>query len=301
MQRIATIETVHEYNQRVEHPTHHPLVSVMHSSSQNIRAELAADAINFGFYAIFLKENVHSLIKYGRNYYDYQEGTLIFLAPGQVFSLEEPASEVKAKSYGLLFHADLLKGTPLARKMKDFSFFSYDVHEALHLSETEKQIIQDCFQKIEFELKRSVDKHSKSLIVSNIELLLQYCLRFYDRQFITRDYINQGILERFDRLLIDYLESPKLANEGVPLVAYCADQLHLSANYFGDLIKRETEHTAQDYIHGKLLDLAKDRIFDVEKTIAEVGYELGFKYPQHFSRFFKQHVGMTPQEYRNLN
>jgi AraC-like DNA-binding protein len=159
----------------------------------------------------------------------------------------------------------------------------------------------DCFGKIEYELQQSIDKHSKMLIASNIELFLNYCTRFYDRQFITRDNAHKGILERFEHLLNGYFSSDKPQHIGLPSVAYCAGQLHLSANYFGDLIKKETGKSAQEYIQSKVIDVAKERILDIDKSITEVAYELGFKYPQHFTRVFKQRVGVSPNDYRSSN
>ena len=185
--------------------------------------------------------------------------------------------------------------------MNDFNFFSYSTSEALHLSEKEKKIIAECFDKISYELNQSIDKHSKMLIASNIELFLNYCIRFYDRQFITREHANKGILERFEDLLNNYFTSEKPQNIGLPSVAFCADELHLSSNYFGDLIKKETGVSAQEYIQTKVIDVAKEKIFSIDKSISEVAYELGFKYPQHFTRLFKQKVGVSPNEYRNLN
>ena len=211
------------------------------------------------------------------------------------------AQQYQPEGHVLLFHSDLLRGTVLAQKIKDYTFFSYEIHEALHLSQKEKQIVLDCFSKIDHELNNSIDKHSKNHIVSNIELFLNYCVRFNDRQFITRDHENKGIIEKFQKLLNDYFESDKPRTEGVPTVSFCASQLNLSTNYFGDLIRRETGKTTQEFIHLKLLDLAKEKVFDQNKSISEIAYELGFKYPQHFSRFFKQHVGVSPNEYRNLN
>jgi len=171
----------------------------------------------------------------------------------------------------------------------------------LHLSECERDIVMDCFSKIRFELEHAVDKHSKRLIVSNIELFLSYCVRFYDRQFITRDTVNKGILERFENLLNDYFGSDKPQTVGLPSVGYCAGELHLSANYFGDLIKKETGKSAQEYIQTKLINIAKEKIFEPGKSVSEIAYELGFKYPQHFTRLFKQRVGQTPNEYRGMN
>ncbi|MDR1937382.1 MAG: helix-turn-helix domain-containing protein, partial [Tannerellaceae bacterium] len=205
------------------------------------------------------------------------------------------------KGYALVFHPDLIHGTSLGRTINEYTFFSYASSEALHLSEQERQIVLDCFSKIEYELEHAVDKHSKRLIASNIELFLNYCVRFYDRQFITRDAVHKGILERFEALLNEYFQSDKPKEEGLPSVTYCADRLHLSANYFGDLVKKETGKSAQDYIQAKIMDIAKERIFDTNKSISEISYDLGFKYPQHFARMFKQRVGHTPNEYRNMN
>jgi AraC-like DNA-binding protein len=166
------------------------------------------------------------------------------------------------------------------------------------VSDRERQLILDNFAKIRYELEHAVDKHSKILIANNIELLLNYCLRFYDRQFITRDHANKGILEKFEALLGDYFISAKPKELGLPSVAYFAGALNLSANYFGDLIKKETGKSANEFIHLKLIDLAKEKIFHAGKSVSEIAYELGFKYPQHFTRMFKQHVGMSPLEYR---
>ncbi len=172
------------------------------------------------------------------------------------------------------------------------------MNEALHISERERQLVLDCMAKIKYELEHAVDKHSKTLIASNIELLLNYCVRFYDRQFITRDNVHKGILERFEALLQDFFSSDKPQTVGLPSVAYCANELNLSANYFGDLIKKETGKSAHEYIQLKLIEVAKERMFDLNKSLSEIAYSLGFKYPQHFSRVFKQNVGMSPLEYR---
>jgi AraC-like DNA-binding protein len=255
----------------------------------------------FGFYAVMLKDVKCGDMRYGRNYYDYQEGTLVFIGSGQIAGIENSDEIYQPKGHALVFHPDLVRGTALGRHIQDYTFFSYEVREALHLSERERQIILDCFSKIEMELHQSIDKHSKNLITTNIELLLNYCTRFYDRQFITRDHVNKGILEKFESLLNSYFESDKPQTLGLPSVAYCADQMHLSPNYFGDLIKKETGRSAQEYIQAKLMDIAKEKIFDVNKSVSEVAYELGFKYPQHFTRLFKQRVGQTPNEYRMMS
>ncbi len=298
MEEIVKIETVSQYNTMRGATTLHPLITVLDLSKA---IPMPARTFNFGMYAIFLKELNCGELKYGRKNYDYQDGTLVFISPGQVLGIQPGVKTFAPKGWAILFHPDLVKGTSLGKHIHEYSFFSYEVNEALHLSEKERQIVLDCFNKIQYELEQSIDKHSKMLIASNIELFLNYCTRFYDRQFITRDDTNKGILEKFEELLSHYFSSNKPQQTGLPSVAYCANELHLSANYFGDLIKKETGKTAQDYIQFKVIDLAKERIFNADKSISEVAYELGFAYPQHFTRLFKQKVGMTPNEYRNPN
>ena len=200
-----------------------------------------------------------------------------------------------------MFHPELLHGTSLGRRMQDYTFFSYAVNEALHLSKQERQTVIDCMMKIDEEIEGATDQHSNAIIASAIELLLNYCIRFYDRQFITRKKENKDTLSSFESLLNDYFKSDKPLKFGTPTVAFCAEQLHLSANYFGDLIKKETGKTASEHIQTKLIDIAKEKVFDTGKTISEIAYELGFQYPQHFSRLFKKVVGVTPNEYRMLN
>jgi len=295
MEEILKFDTVGQYNSFNRNETLHPLVSVVDLSKA---APRQLRKMSYGFYVVFLKEIKCGDLKYGISNYDYEEGTLVFLAPNQVIG-SYGNEYYQPKGLALVFHSDFIRGTSLGRHMTDYSFFSYTTNEALHLSERERQIIMDCFSKIRFELEHAVDKHSKTLIAANIELLLNYCVRFYDRQFITRDNANKGILERFEALLNDFFASDKPQEVGLPSVAYCASELNLSANYFGDLIKKETGKTANEYIHLKLIEVAKDRIFDAKKSVSEIAYELGFKYPQHFTRVFKQHVGVTPQEYRS--
>jgi AraC-like DNA-binding protein len=255
----------------------------------------------FGFYTVFLKEVKCGDLRYGKNTYDYQEGTLVFIAPGQVVGVDNTGITYQPKGYALIFHPDLIHGTSLGRHIQDYTFFGYQSNEALHLSERERKIVLDCFSKIEYELEHAIDTHSKRLIISNIELFLDYCIRFYDRQFITRDNAHKGILERFENLLNEFYQSDKPQIIGLPSVAYCANELNLSPNYFGDLIKKETGKTALEYIQSKVISMAKERIFDQSKSVSQVAYELGFKYPQHFTRLFKQRVGQSPNEYRLLN
>lgn len=303
MEGTFRFETISSYNDLNNHKTLHPLVSVIDFSKAKPRSWGGAKSIKiyYGFYCVFLKEVKCGDLKYGRNYYDYQEGTLVFIAPGQVMDIENNGEVYQPIGHALVFHPDLIRGTALAKTIDAYNYFSYQSNEALHLSDRERQVVMDCFSKIEFELQQTVDKHSKKLIASNIELFLNYCDRFYDRQFVTRDHANKGLLEKFEDLLNGYFLSDKPQLIGLPSVAYFANELHLSANYFGDLIKKETGQSAKEYIQGKIIEVAKNKVFESDKTVNEIAYELGFKYPQHFTRLFKQRVGCTPIEYRNLN
>ena len=295
MEDLIRFDSVSQYNTFNQQETLHPLVTVIDLSTASPRRKTSQ---YMGCYGVFLKETLCGDLRYGKEYYDYQEGTLVFMAPGQVFTVENDGELYQPKGHALVFHPDLLLGTSLNSKMNEYSFFSYQVNEALHLSKRETQIVMDCLGKIKYELEHAIDKHSKRLIVSNIELFLDYCVRFYDRQFITRDTVHKGVLTRFESLLSGYFRSDKPQTIGLPSVAYCAGELNLSAKYFGDLIKKETGQSAQEYIQSKVIEAAKERIFDGNKTINEIAFELGFKYPQHFSRVFKQRVGQSPNEYR---
>lgn len=306
MEKVFKFDSVAEYNALNGHETFHPLVSVIDFSKSKPWTWPAGKnvnpiKVNYGLYCIFLKDVKCGDLKYGCSYYDYQEGTLVFISPGQMVEVEYFGENFQPKGYALLFHPDLIHGTSLGRHIQEYTFFSYQSNEALHLSERERKIILDCFSKIEYELERTIDSHSKKLIVSNIEMVLNYCVRFYDRQFITRDHVHKGILEKFETLLNEYFHSDNTQTIGLPSVAYCASELNLSANYFGDLIKKETGKTAQEYIQAKVIDVAKEKIFDQSKSISQIANELGFKYPQHFTRLFKQRVGQSPNEYRSLN
>lgn len=296
MEKILRIDTVSEHDAFYHKENLHPLVSVMDFDGRT--PEIYASRMNFGFYAVYLKDVQCGDIKYGRNTYDYQDRTLVFVAPGQVIHVDIN-KDYKPQGYALLFHPDLIRGSHLGKHIDEYSFFSYQSHEALHLSEKERKIVLDCFSKIKYELEQGTDKHSKKLIASNIELFLDYCVRFYDRQFITRNEANTHTIERFENLLNEYFTTEKPQTIGLLSVTYCAEQLHLSTNYFGDLVKKESGKTALEYIQLKIINTAKEKILNNRKSVSEIAYELGFKYPQHFTRLFKQHVGATPNEYRN--
>ena len=296
MNEVEKLNSITQFNSRRGQETLHPLVSVLdQSKSQKITANKYLSEL----YIIFLKDVKCEEMSYGRNHYDYQDETLIFIAQGQVFGFNLPDEIwIQPSGWALVFHPDFIRGTSLGKTFKEYGFFSYDVNEALHISERERQIVLECFKKIKEELERGIDKHSKTLIVSNIELLLKYCLRFFDRQFITREIINKDILVRFESLLNEYFESELPQTNGVPTVAYFAEKLHLSANYFGDLVRKEAGKSALEYIQTKVIDLAKEKICTPNKSISEIAYEIGYRYPQHFTRLFKEKVGMSPLEYR---
>lgn len=296
MDNIIRLDTVDDYNKLFGLETLHPLVAVV--DLDDATKFPAHFTVNYGIYALFLKDTKCGDILYGKQVYDYQDGTIVSFAPGQVVKTEMIEGK-RAKAKGLLFHPDIIKGTSLGQEIKSYSFFSYSSSEALHLSEDERSIILDCLRNIKTELVHPVDKHSKRLIARNIQLLLDYCMRFYERQFITRAVANKGILSRFETLLDEYFGNIQ-QDKGLPTVRYFADKVCLSSNYFGDLIKKETGKTAQEYIQNKIVDLAKEKILGTGKNVSQIAYELGFQYPQHFNRLFKKSVGCTPNEYRKF-
>ena len=301
MPGIKDLVKVDDYCSKLNLSTLHPLVSVHDLSEGTWDGQEHPDAVRYHFYGIFLKQGEGCVLKYGRQNYDYQDGTLVFLAPGQVVHVGHLDKKFKPSGHALLFHPDLLWSTNLGRTISDYSFFSYQFHEALHVSKRERQLVLDLFDKIRIELSLGIDKHSKELVVANIELFLKYCLRFYDRQFITREKENLGVMQRFQISLNSYIQTGKAREMGTPSVSYFAEEQNLSSNYFGDLVKKETGKSAYEHIQDKLIEIAKQRIFDPDKSLSEIAYELGFKYPQHFTRLFKKKMGKTPNEYRMLN
>lgn len=292
---LLNIKTVTEYNEMLGVETLHPLVSVIDLSKAKPMKHMRH---TFSFYTVYLKDEKNCELIYGRQRYDYQKGSVVCLAPGQVIGIEDTGEVFQPQGWALCFDPELIYGTSLGRSIKDYSYFSYEVNEALHLSERERALFIDCLGKIRQELEHSIDRLSKRLIATNIELLLDYCLRFYERQFITREPMNRDLLTRFESLLDNYFSSGKAQNAGLPTVKYCASELCLSSGYFGDLIKKETGKSAQAYIQSKVMDMAKGYLLDTEKSISQISYELGFQYPQHFTRLFKKVVGRTPNDYR---
>ena len=296
MDNIVNLESVDWYNSMYGLETLHPLVSVVDLTKAT--KIINHTQMNYGVYALFLKQTKSCDLKYGRRSYDYQEGTIVCFAPGQTVRVDMIEDEITPEVYGIVFHPDLIRGTSLAKSMKNYTFFSYAVNEALHLSDQEKEIVMDCLKKISIELEHAIDKHSKALIAMNIELLLNYCMRFYERQFITRSDANKDALTKFEQLLNEYFLSKLPMQEGLPSVKYFADKICLSSNYFGDMVKKETGKTPQEHIQDKVIEMAKEHIAETDETVSQIAYTLGFQYPQHLCRLFKKRVGCTPNEYR---
>lgn len=286
--------TVQEFNDYYGLETLHPLVSVVRF---NKPAKVEEAMYHYGLYALFLKENKGCKLSYGRTEYDFDEMTVTSFAPGQVIHVEPNPEVIIPKWTAIVFHPDLLNRTSLGKNISRYEFFDYTSNEALHLSVAEIEIFRGVLSMIQQELNRSIDKHSKELIVNNIELLLNYCLRFYDRQFITREEINHSVVKKFTALLDQYIAN-QAQQEGFPSVAYFADKCCYSPKYFGELVKTETGRTAKDFISDRMLIAAKQLLNDESLSIKAISQLLGFEYPQHFIRFFKAKTGQTPSDYR---
>jgi AraC-like DNA-binding protein len=279
----------------------HPLVAIV-DFSKTIEYITEEISIKTDFYSIMFKNYCRNHIRYGRKTLDFQDGSLVCLAPNRVITIDTDV-EVKEDmmGWGLFFHPDLIRGSALGSKIKDYSFFSYEMSEALHLSEKEKQLLYDCILKIEGELTQNIDSYSQVLIASNIELLLNYCSRYYGRQFITRKSANLDVVSNVEDILKGYFENEDRGNERMPSVKYLAGKVNLSPSYLSDLLKRETGLNAQDHIHYFVIEQAKNILLQTNQSVSEIAYSLGFEYPQYFSRLFKQKTGKTPLEYRSNN
>ncbi|MGC4102437.1 helix-turn-helix domain-containing protein [Ferruginibacter sp.] len=302
MNKVTHIETISDMHKMLPHSNvKHPLAAVVDFSKYQEQF-YSGMKITLGFYSVMFKNFCVNKMKYGQQSYDFQEGSLVCIAPRQVITLDEPVKQTADVSgWGLFFHPDLIRGTSLGKSIKEYSFFSYETNEALHLSEKEKATLYNIVQKIDEELFDNIDKHSQTLIVSNIELLLNYCTRYYDRQFITRKNANRDMLMKIEDILTRRFQSTDLSEKGLPTVKDLADQVFLSPNYLSDLLKRETGMNAQDRIHYYLIEEAKNLLLSSGKTVAELAFSMGFEYPQYFSRLFKSKTGMTPLEFRNMN
>lgn len=296
--RLKTIAHVHRFF-GVDKPVH-PLISISwHRSDQSY--DFGDLRVTSDLYHIALKGNMRGAFTYGRNSYDFEEGTMIFTAPGQVVSFDDSRVELADAGWSLIFHPDLIRKSVLGRTIRDYSFFDYAVHEALHLSEKENSILTDLVRKIEIELQENLDKHSQDLIIVMLETILKYCRRYYDRQFLTRTNLNQDLLVQFEAYLDHYFSSDELIARGVPTVSQCGEALHMSGSYLSDLLKLETGNSALVHIHAYVIEKAKTLLLNTDDSIGEVAYRLGFQYQQHFSKLFKAKTGISPSNYRTMN
>lgn len=277
----------------------HPLISIIREWPET-DFDFGNTKMTSDLYLLGMKGDVRGTFRYGRNSYDYEEGTLTFLAPNQVAKFDSEA-ETDRNGWNILFHPDLIRKSELGKTIHSYSFFNYEVNEALHVSDNEKKMLTELVDRIEIELQQNIDKHSQDLIVQNIETLLKYCHRYYDRQFYTRTNLNKDLVTHFEQYLEGYFSSEKLAVNGIPTIGQCGEAMHLSGSYLSDLLKVETGRSAKDHIHRFILEKAKTLLMNSSESVKEVAFSLGFEYPQHFSKLFKLKTGMSPSEYRNLN
>ncbi|MGX5690284.1 helix-turn-helix domain-containing protein [Arcticibacter tournemirensis] len=281
----------------------HPLVSVINAEDVNMEQVEFLDPVVFNFYVINLKQNCVGKVKYGQQYYDFDEGVMTFVAPGQRMEVEEPTEEEKNSisqmtGWMLVIHPDFLHGYPLAKKIKDFGFFSYAVNEALHLSDREEQVMAGIIQNLQDEIAAIIDGYTQDVVISHIELLLNYSNRFYNRQFITRKKVSNDLLVRFEELLMAYFNDEAKKTDSLPSVQYFSDQLFVSPNYLNDMLKNLTGQTTQQHIHGQLIEKAKELLSTTSLSVSEIAYQLGFEYPQSFNKLFKNKTNVTPLEFR---
>jgi AraC family transcriptional activator of pobA len=274
----------------------HPLISLINNAAGTIPLERLPSPHILNFYKISYKMNFQGKFKYGQHYYDFEEGGMFFVSPNQITGAHESLSD--QSGYTLLIHPDLLLGYELARKIKAYGFFSYSTHEALHLSEKEKNTIIAVFQNIEEELNGRIDNLSQDVVISQIELLLNYANRFYSRQFITRKAVSSDLLQKVEDILHGYFLSPHATKQGLPTVQFLSAQLNVSASYLSDMLRSLTGQNAQQHIHNHLIEKAKEQLSTSDASISEIAYELGFEHPQSFSKFFKLKTSVSPLDFR---
>lgn len=296
MDKVMKIGTVHQCNCYLGEKTLHPLASVIDLSN----AHLVQQSIKFGFYTVLLRECQCNEFLYGRQYYDYSCGTLLFLTPGQAIGGEED-NVLPSKGWILAFHPDLISCTSLGQNIPNYTFFHYRPNEALHVSAREKQKVMECLENIRQELQHAIDCHSKTIITKYIELLLDYCTRFNERQFITRCEANKKLLAKFEKILDDYFERNQMKKSGLPSLEYCADLLHLSPAYLKDLLRYETGKTVQEHTQLKRIEMAQRLLQTTDKPISLIADELGYSSAQYFTRLFTKITGCSPNEYRCPN
>ncbi len=293
---IKTINSVSELHRLLSLPKpSHPLITLINHSDVSTISDENKERLLLNFYNISIKRSFQGQMKYGKNYYDFDEGTMSFVAQNQVIAIDEDENRNK-DGWSLLFHPDLIRNYPLGKTIKNFGFFNYEVNEALHLSEEEEKLVEGLIQNIEKEYQSRVDTFSQDVMVSNLELLLNYCNRFYNRQFTTRKMANNDLLSKFENLLSNYFDDN--SKRGLPTVTNLAEQLNLSPSYLSDMLRTVTGQNTQQHIHNKLIEKAKDILTTTNLSISEIAFELGFEYPQSFSKLFKTKGGVSPLEYR---
>ena len=297
--KIKTISQVHEFF-GLESPKH-PLVSIIPINDQITNFNFGEATYLVNLYQISLKLGIQGSLLYGRNSYDFEEGTIVFTRPNQAIKIENNEDYQGSSGWTLMFHPDLIRKSELANYIDSYSFFAYDTSEALHLSGQERDSLSHLVSKIEQEYNQHIDKHSQELIIANIELLLKYCKRYYDRQFFTRSNLNKDIISKFEQVIKNYYHTNQALEYGVLTVNYCATQLNTSPNYLGDLLKNETGKNAKEHIQDYLIEKAKNQIINSNENISEIAYSLGFEHPQSFNKLFKAKTGMSPTKYRSIS
>ncbi len=295
---ITSISQFHEIF-GLDKPTH-PLISIIDVSGFEIPEQFVGVKYTSNLYTIALKDKSCGL-QYGRNTYDFDEGVLMFTAPNQVHSVSKTQKLNEIKGWMLFFHPDLIRNTSLGHSIEEYGFFSYDVHEALHLSDAEQKTITDCKNMIQNEILERIDNHSQTVIASSLELLLNLSRRYYERQFNTRAAQNSDVVSQFHTLLNSYFKNGQFVETGIPSVEYFSDNIHLSGNYLSDLLKKETGFAIKDHVNNFIVEKAKTLLLSENESVSGIAYNLGFNYPHYFSRLFKSKTGYTPQDYRQLN
>ncbi|MBE4948756.1 helix-turn-helix domain-containing protein [Chryseobacterium culicis] len=294
-EKITSITALHQYL-KLKKPSH-PLVSVFDFNQVHVDPETILSAVTTDFYVISLKKDCAGRCRYGQHYYDFEDGIMYFIAPHQVLHFEDILlSEVKGNV--LVIHPDFLHGYPLARTIKDYGYFSYMANEALYLSEKEEKSVTDIINNISREIETNMDGFTQDLLVSNIDLLLKYCDRFYNRQFLTRKKVNHDLLTQLEALLDDYFKNEKLLINGIPTVQLVAAQMHVSPNYLSDMLRVHTGQTTQQHIQNRVIEKAKEMLSTTGMSVSEIAYRLGFEHPQSFHRLFKNQTTVSPLEFR---
>ena len=296
-EKVSSISTLHQFL-GLEKPAN-PLISVFNFDDVNLESKTFLNAISTDFYVIALKKDcAGGKCRYGQQYYDFDEGIMYFIAPHQVLRFDDILLN-KVRGFVLLVHPDFLHGYGLAANIKEYGYFSYSANEALHLSVKEEKTIFDIIANIEQEIDINMDSFTQDLLVSNLELLLKYCDRYYNRQFLTRRKVNSDLLSKLEQLLDDYFKNDNLSINGIPSVHSIADKLHLSANYLSDMLRVQTGQTTQQHIQNRLIEKAKELLSNTSISVSEIAYQLGFEHPQSFHRLFKSRTSLSPLQFRS--